>query len=290
MLGIAIWGTGMVIILAISLIWSLRTSEGRVTTTLQTVGSQVPVPLTPEIEAWLRPQMDRRDRWIGGATLVGSILGSTTAFFELPLPWYWLITVLLASVGYVVGTLFAAFSNFPSPEGSERTASLQPRRLRDLLKPRDRVLLALALPMAVLALGASITVFEHHADRLGLLGLGLCVSSAAVVIVLLALARFLVSRPMVSRTPEARLWQEAMLAATVRPMPGQAVVVAALSGAAATVGMAHVWDQLPGVSRVVGVVLLAPCLACTIGAVVALVAEEWNETAKAQELSGQRRW
>ncbi len=281
--------TGLLVFLVGGLAVHVRSSPRRVDETMARLARETAAPWTPEVEAWLRPQLSQRDLWIGGGATVGAAVATTIAIVgELFGSWYLLLFAVGSATGGMVGTLVSGFGAFPRIDSSRRTASVQPRRLADYLRRSDVVSLRFAPALSVAAAALSVAFIAVSPGPQGVRASLLCSVSAAIVVAAMVLARLLVRRPIVSSAPEGRLWQEALLAHTLQDLPLQALVIAAVSSVC--VGIA-IFDDIRSSHWFLLLAAGALCLASLAAVAVAAIAYCREAFApKAVPVTGQPRW
>jgi hypothetical protein len=237
---------GYVVIFGVGFVAQIKTSEKRVTEALHALGSTVDARLTAEVEAWLLPQLRRRDLWIGCGAVLG-IMAGNIPFLFMPqgLPWYWFAAALGVGAGTILGTVAAGFRTFPKVDSSLRTVRPQGRHVSDYFSRRRLVLMRCSLPIPLVAVALGAGVMAYGSRELGALTIAFCGSAVLVVFCSLWVQHTLVSRPMVSSTIEGLLWLEALLAETVKGLPQLISFIGCFSGVVAVYATVVARDDLP---------------------------------------------
>lgn len=229
-----VWLTGMLVMAAVAATGHVKTTRKRVDKAMAGIAANVREPLTPEVEAWLRPALAARDRWTGLVGLAGAMLGGVylTGGEDTRAFWYVFMVLLGGTAGSVVGALVAGCRTFPNPDSSLRTASPRDRRLADYVSPRDLAVLPWTVPLPFVAAALGAAAFFLGGRDLGPIALSLPAVGAALVAASLVVQRVLVSRPRVSSTAAGLVWQEALLRKTLEAVPRQTICIAWCSAVA----------------------------------------------------------
>ena len=233
-MGVVIYLSGFVVINVVATVGFLLVQRGKAEAELMAFAETVPAPLTPQVREWLRPQLHRRAVY----PFVGFIWGGTAAYL-LPesawddLPWHWFLLVMGVGVGSSAGALLASFRTEPLVDGPHRAVDPVRRRTSDYYGRYDRLRLRLSAITAVLSLvlavGMAAGTGTATADR----ALLACTIGVVIVAAHHWVVALVVARPMVTSSPEGLLWQKAVLARTVEPMPHLAIFAAIFSAVVA---------------------------------------------------------
>jgi hypothetical protein len=201
------------------------------------------------------------------------------------LPWYWFAGVIGFGVGMTAGALVAGYRTAPLLDGSMRTVDPVRRRVADYLD-RSRVLrlrLALVISGTAFALAAAIAMSgQTTSARRALLGCGL---GALLVSAHYWVSAAVITRPIVTSTPEGLLWQKALIAETVKPMPASAFLVAMFSAAIALFASVVAYRDLP-----LPVVLFSACFAvvAAASAAAAVLSDRERSQRSLMQVPGER--
>ncbi|MEP7737557.1 hypothetical protein ABKW28_07900 [Nocardioides sp. 31GB23] len=229
-MGIAIYLSGFVVINVVATVVFLTVQRDKARGELLAFAETVPAPLTPQVEEWLAPQLHRRAVY----PFVGFLWG-TSAAYALPgsgwddVPWQWFMLVMGVGVGSSAGALLASFRTEPLVDGPQRAVDPVRRRTSDYYGRYDRLRLRLSAITAVLSLvlaaGMAAGAGTATADR----ALLACTTGVVIVAAHHWVVALVVARPMVTSSTEGLLWQKAVLARTVGPMPHLAIFAAIFS-------------------------------------------------------------
>lgn len=233
-MSLVIYLTGHLVILGVASAFYLLFHKSRAEQELLTFAATVHAPLTPEVRTWLAPQLWRRSVFPMLGLFAGLTVGqSLIAHGWDDLPWFWFATLLTTGAGVSIGALLAGYRTCALGEGPRRTVNPVQRRPSDYYGRSHMVMSrsSMTVGAAAFALAGAlwVTTGTDTANR-ALLGTGL------VVILVVAhhrVAAAIVARPMVTSTPEGLLWQKAVAARTVEPMPRLAFLAAAFSAVVA---------------------------------------------------------
>ena len=212
----------------------LRSSRRNAEAELQEFAETVPAPLTAEVRQWLAPQLARRTVYPALGAMWGLMAGNipwTPGWDELP--WYWFAVLVGSGIGFTAGALVAGYRTAPLLDGSVRMVDPVRRRVSEYYDRSHLLTLRLAVVVSVTGVGLAGTIAtssDTASTRRALVG---CAIAVLVVAAHYWVAATVISRPMVASTPEGLLWQKALLAKTVEPMPSSAFLVAIFSAAVA---------------------------------------------------------
>lgn len=224
----------------------LRSRKKKAEAEMLDFAETVPAPLTPEVRRWLAPQLARGTTYSTLGWMWGLFLSSiplTDGWHDLP--WFWMAGLIGAGAGGTAGALLAGYRTAPLLDGPVRTADPARRRLSDYLERPEIRQLRLAVVLAPMAFALAIAVQlsgDTPSARRAVVGCGLGV--------LLVLASYwvidrIVARPMVASSPEGLVWQKALVARTVDPMPSTALLVAVFSSVVAIFASVVSYQELP---------------------------------------------
>src|SRR4051794_37185700 len=226
-----VWFAGILVMFSGFAVHQLWTSDSRVAKSLADLDQTVPAPLTADVEAWLRPALARRDRWIGLGLTFGALISGYTARHGLDdVPWYWVTLALGITAGTTVGTLVAGYRADPRPTSRLRASTAVIRRWGDFADGRELRSLQLATPTPIVAMGLAGMITASGRPGLGLRTLMFSAIATVVVVASIWVMTTLVARPAASSTPEDLLWREALLKNTIGPLPRKASGVGWFSG------------------------------------------------------------
>ncbi len=231
--------SGLVVIAGVSLFWELRYNRRRADTELEAFASTVPAPLTDDVRRWLRPQLARRTTY----PAIGVTVGLTAANVPLTpgwheVPWYWFAIFVGMSIGLTAGTLVAGYRTSPLLDGSVRTVDPARRRVPDHYDRAQVLRLRLAVVISVAALGLAGVVAGSADTAAGGRALAGCALGTVLVAAHYVVAAAVISRPMVASTSDGLVWQRALLARTLDPMPGSALLDSLVCAAIALLAVA----------------------------------------------------
>lgn len=266
-MGTVIYVAGFLVIAAVGTYLQLRATKRKADADMQAFAMTVPAPLTDDVRQWLGPQLDRRSAY----PALGMLWGITLAHIPLTpgwweLPWYWFAVLVGLAAGSTAGALIAGYRTTPLLDGLIRTVDPVRRRVSDHFDQSHvlRLRLAAVVSATAFALAAAITTSGDTATaRRALLGCGL---GALLVAAHYWVAATVISRPMVTSTPEGLLWQKALLAKTVEPMPTSAFQVATFSAVIAIFATVAAYRDLP-----LPVLLFGACFTVLAAASAAVV-------------------
>lgn len=236
---------GLLVIGGFFTITFLRSSRNKAEAEMLALAETVPAPLTPEVRRWLAPQLARRTTY----PTLGWMWGLTAANIPLndswhDLPWFWMAALIGAGTGGTAGTLLAGYRTAPLLDGPVRTADPSRRRLSDFLERPKLQQLRLAGVLAPIALALAIAVqlsADTPSSRRAVLGCGL---GLLLVAAYCWVIDRVVTRPMVTSSPEGLVWQKALATRTVDRMPHEALLVAVFSSAVAIFASAVSYQEL----------------------------------------------
>ena len=272
---------GLLVIAGSCTVMEIRARRKKAEAELQTFAAGVPAPLTPEVREWLRPQLARRYFYPVFGGTVGLTVAHIVIFPEWgELPWYWFEVLVGSVAGGIAGTLLAGYRTTPFVDGPQRTVDPVRRRVPDFCG-RSHVL---RLRLALVVSGAGFVValvtaasYDSAATRRALIacGLGLFLTVAHHRVI-----ATVVTRPLVTSSPDGLTWQKALVAKTVEPMPHQAFFIAVFSAVLALFTAVVTFGDLP-----LPVLLLSAGLAVlTVSsvAVVVVAARRENQQSRQQ--------
>lgn len=225
---------GLVVIGGFFTITFLRSSKNKAEPELLEFAETVPAPLTPEVRKWLAPQLARRTTYPTLGWMWGLFLSSiplTDGWHDLP--WFWMAGLIGAGAGGTAGALLAGYRTAPLLDGPLRTADAVRRRPSDHLEQSEITELRLAAVLAPIAFVLAVAVqlsADTPSSRRAVLGCGL---GLLLVAAYCWVIDQIVTRPMVTSSPEGLVWQKALVTKTVDPMPSTALLVAVFSSAVA---------------------------------------------------------
>jgi len=226
-----IWLVGVCVAFIGFTTYQWLTTERRVDEAVTKLGSSVPARLSPEVEAWLRPGLARRDRWVDGGLTLGALISFWPSVHGLyGVPWEWFSLVLGMTAGTTLGTLLAGLRADAGPSGPLRASTPVMRRREHYVGARRARSVQMATPMPFVAMGLAGVIIGHGGREVGLRTLVFSAIAAVVVVVSILAARVLVSRPTVSSSPDELLWREALLRLTMEPLPHKVTGVGWFSG------------------------------------------------------------
>lgn len=236
---------GLLVIGGFYTVTFLRSSKNKAEAETIDFAGTVPAPLTPEVRRWLAPQLARRTTyptlgWMWGLFL--SNIPLTDGWHDLP--WFWMAALIGAGAGGTAGTLLAGYRTAPLLDGPVRTADPARRRLSDFLGRPKIQQLRLAGALAPMALALAIAVqlsADTPSSRRAVLGCGL---GLLLVAAYCWVIDRVVTRPMVTSSPEGLVWQKALVTKTVDRMPHEALLVAVFSSAVAIFASAVSYQEL----------------------------------------------
>lgn len=212
----------------------LRSAARTFEADLRDFAATVPAPLTADVERWLRPQLRRRTLY----PTLGHLWGLMAA--NLPLapgwrtvPWYWFAILIGIGIGSTTGSLLAGYRTAALVDGPTRVVDPVRRRVSHHFDRTHTLRLRLAVAISVLALVLVALVALSSDDPLARRALVACTLGAVLVVAHYWVAAQVISRPMVASTPDALLWQKAVLAKTVDGLPDAAFFLAAFCAAMA---------------------------------------------------------
>lgn len=226
-MSVVVYLSGFVVINVVATVAFLHQQRGRARGELMAFAEAVPAPLTPQVEKWLAPQLRRRAVYPFQGFLWG-----TTAAYLLPasawddLPWQWFLLVMGMGVGSSAGALLASFRTEPLVDGPRRTADPVRRRSSDYYGRSHLLRLHLSVLIAGSALVLSATVVAATGTATAERALLACVIGLVLVAAHHWVVAAVVARPMVTSSAEGLLWQRAVVAKTVEPMPHMAFFAA----------------------------------------------------------------
>jgi hypothetical protein len=247
---------GLVALGVVFVVAERRSQRRRADDRLRALAATVPAPLTPEVEAWLRPQLDRRNLY----PAVGGTVGLLVANVPLPgwteVPWYWFAVLVGTSAGALVGTLAAGYRAVPLVDGPTRVADPVRRRVADHVGPVGALQLRLSLAIAAASLAVAVATALGSGSALATRAVVACAVGAVVVVASDRVSAAVAARPMVASTAEGRAWHLALLAVTLRPVPLSAYAVSVFAAVLAVVAVVE--DRVTlGVPTQVAAVALA---------------------------------
>lgn len=237
---------GLIVFGGIFTISFLRSRRNKAEAEMLDFAETVPAPLTPEVRRWLAPQLARGATYPTLGWMWGLFLSNVPLTDDWhDLPWFWMAGLIGAGAGGTVGSLLAGYRTTPLLDGPVRTADPARRRLSVYLERPELRQLRLALLLAPLAFALAIAVQlsgDTPSARRAVLGCGLGV--------LLVVASYwvidrIVARPMLASSPEGLVWQKALVAKTVDPMPSTTLLVAVFSSVVAIFASVVSYQELP---------------------------------------------
>lgn len=264
---------GVVVIAGATSVGFVRWRGTKTETELQAFVATVPAPLTPDVRQWLAPQLFRRSVypvlglvWGGSA---GQVL-STRGWSELP--WFWFATLVSMGAGTSAGALVAALRTPPLIDSPRRAVDPVRRRMSDHYGSSQVLRLRVSLVVAGAALAVAVTILlatssEAASAHRALLACGL---GMTLVVAHRWVVATVVARPMVTSSTEGLLWQKALVAKTVEPMPQLSFFIAVSSAAIALFAAAVTIRDLPLPVLLVSAGLAVLTLASVVVVVVAI--------------------